>query len=101
MFTICINKWEHPLPLHLLLLLLHHLYKTAQCVVTKALYVEAIKLYRLAAAKGYAKAQFNLGLSYVCGNGISVDKVEGLRWMKLAAENGSQEAIAFLKSHHQ
>jgi len=36
-------------------------------------------------------------------NGVSVDinKVEGLKWIKLAADNGSPQANAYLKSLHK
>ncbi len=84
--------------------------------------VESMKWYRLAAAQGdaiaqynlgyayfkaqvnlgtaYFKAQVNLGTAYFKGEGVSVDKVEGLKWIKLAAENGCLEAVTFLEYHH-
>jgi hypothetical protein len=36
-------------------------------------------------------------------NGVRVDinKVEGLKWIKLAADNGSPQANAYLKSLHK
>jgi TPR repeat protein len=42
-----------------------------------------------------------LGVAYSNGNGVSVNKVEGLKWIKLAAENGFPKAIAFLRFHHE
>ena len=60
--------------------------------------VESIKWYRLAAEQGHADAQFNLGASYLEGNGIDIDNVEGMKWIKLAAKNGYQQAIKYMES---
>ena len=42
-----------------------------------------------------------IGAIYIKGEGVSIDLLEGLKWMKLAKENGSQEAVTFLQSHHE
>jgi hypothetical protein len=42
-----------------------------------------------------------MGALYLNGEGVDIDKVEGLKWMKLDADNGSPDAITYLKSHHQ
>ncbi len=36
-------------------------------------YVEAVRFYLLAAAQGYAHAQFNLGYMYQKGQGVAKD----------------------------
>ena len=51
-------------------------------------YVEAIKWFRSAAAKGYAAAQNNLGFVYENGMGLTTDYVEAAKWYKLAARQG-------------
>ena len=47
---------------------------------------------RMLAELGIASAQYNLGLSYSNGLGVSVDKVEALKWYRLAAEQGISQA---------
>ncbi|RLB71806.1 MAG: hypothetical protein DRH07_05860, partial [Deltaproteobacteria bacterium] len=53
---------------------------------------EAVKWYRKAAEQGDAKAQFNLGLMYVKGNGVTLDHVEAVKWYRKAAEQGVAKA---------
>ena len=45
-------------------------------------------MYRLGAEKGYAKAQYNLGVMHDKGQGVLQDYKEAFRWYKLAAEQG-------------
>ena len=47
---------------------------------------EVVRLYRLAAERGYAKAQSNLGLMYRNGQGVTQDYKEAVKWYRLAAE---------------
>ena len=50
---------------------------------------EAVRLYKLAADQGYAKAQRNLAISYLKGvGGLSKNEQEAARLLKLAAEKG-------------
>jgi hypothetical protein len=49
-------------------------------------YAEAVRLYRLAAEQGYARAQIDLGLMYGIGEGVTQDHDEEVRWLGLAAE---------------
>lgn len=53
---------------------------------------EVEKQYRLAAEKGDAVAQFNLGLMYAEGVGTPKNDVEGAKWYRLAADQGLAEA---------
>ena len=50
------------------------------------------KLYRLAAAQGYATAQDNLGLCYAKGEGVKQDYAEAVKWFRLSAEQGNATA---------
>ena len=59
--------------------------------MTKDLY-EAVKWFRKAAEQGHAKAQFNLGLCYDEGNGVTKDPVEAVKWYRKAAEQGDAKA---------
>ena len=47
---------------------------------------------RKLAELGNAKAQYNMGLSYFNGVGVGVDKVEAIKWYRLAAEQGNAGA---------
>jgi len=52
-------------------------------------YVEAARLYRLAAEQGHVRAQCNLGVMFDCGVGVKQDKAEAVRLYRLAAEQGN------------
>ena len=43
-------------------------------------YGEAVKWYRLGAAQGYARAQYNLGVMYENGLGVPKDDGEAIKW---------------------
>ncbi len=47
-----------------------------------------MKWYRLAADKGYATAQFFLGIMYDDGYGVPEDDTEAVKWWRLAADQG-------------
>jgi uncharacterized protein len=51
-------------------------------------YVTALRLLRPLAEKGYADAQYNLGVTYEQGLGVQ-DYREAVKWYRLAAEQGS------------
>jgi uncharacterized RDD family membrane protein YckC len=51
-----------------------------------------VKWYRLAAEQGCANAQYNLGLAYYYGRGVSKDNLQACGLIKLAAEQGLAEA---------
>jgi TPR repeat protein len=53
-------------------------------------YAEAVKWYRKAAEQNYARAQFNLGVSYAKGEGVAKNYVEGYKWVVLAAAQGDE-----------
>jgi TPR repeat protein len=53
---------------------------------------EAARWYRLAAERGYANAQVNLGIMYCAGTGVTEDTAEAVRWWRLAAEQGNVAA---------
>ena len=49
---------------------------------------EAVRWYRLAAAQGFAEAQFTLGLMYRDGRGVLQDSVIAHMWLIIASANG-------------
>lgn len=56
------------------------------------LYEEITKRWRRAAEQGYAKAQFELGVSYAEGQGLKQDNVRAFMWLSLAASQGHENA---------
>ena len=55
-------------------------------------YTEAARWFRLAAQKGHANAQFNLGQLYNLGQGLARDPAEAVSWFTKAAEQGFGDA---------
>ena len=48
--------------------------------------------WRKAAEQGYAGAQYNLGLMYYHGKGVSQDYEEAASWVRKAADQGDAAA---------
>jgi TPR repeat protein len=57
--------------------------------------VEALKWYRLAADRGNALAQYDLGARYANGQGMTQDYVRAHLWLNLSAARGNQEAVRY------
>ena len=55
-------------------------------------YSAAIKWYRMAADQGHAQAQYNLGVMYYYGQGVSQNTSEALRWFHKAQVQGEAKA---------
>jgi TPR repeat protein len=53
-----------------------------------------VRLYGLAAAQGYAAAQFNLGVMHEHGHGVDQDNAEAVRLYRLAAAQGYAAAAS-------
>ena len=53
---------------------------------------EAVRLYRLAAAQGHARAQSNLGVMFEDGRGVAKDDAEAVRLYRFAAAQGNAVA---------
>src|ERR1051325_9682305 len=51
-------------------------------------FAEALRWYRIAAEKGSAEAQFEIGVLYDTGQGVTQDPAEALRWYQRAADQG-------------
>jgi TPR repeat protein len=51
-------------------------------------HAEALKWFRRAADKGFAPAQYNLGLAYELGHGVPADEREAFKSYLMAAEQG-------------
>jgi TPR repeat protein len=55
-------------------------------------YATAFRIYHAFADKGLAVAQFNVALMYDNGQGISRDEAEAMKWYRLAADQGRDDA---------
>ena len=55
-------------------------------------YKTAFSFYKKAAEQGELAAQFNVGLYYDVGKGVTQDDAETVRWYKLAAAQGNSIA---------
>ena len=53
---------------------------------------DTVKWYRMSADQGDAQAQFNLGLMYANGTGVTQDYKEAVKWCRMAAEQGHAKA---------
>ena len=51
-----------------------------------------------AAEAGIAAAQYELGVAYVNGDGVEMDRMEGVEWLWRAAQQGKREAKADLRA---
>src|SRR5258705_8024788 len=55
-------------------------------------YATALRVYRSLAEQGLAVAQFNLGLMYDLGQGVAQNYPEAVKWYRLAADQGRDDA---------
>jgi uncharacterized protein len=55
-------------------------------------YGKAARLFRSAAEKGDPRAQYNLGILYIKGDGVAQDFVEAASWFRRAADQGFSRA---------
>lgn len=59
-------------------------------------HVEAVRLWRMAAEKGSAKAHYKLGWCYEYGNGVELNIEKAIEWYQKAAKQGYTEAQCHL-----
>ena len=58
-------------------------------------YASALRLWRPAAERGNARAQFNLGIMYNNGNGVPKDYATAHKWFSRAAAQGDETAAEY------
>jgi len=56
-------------------------------------YEFAIQMYQVAASWAYKPAEYNLGVMYARGQGVSADLPRAMAWMALAAERNDQHYV--------
>ena len=71
-------------------------YNIGWCYVKLEDYTRALPWFRKAAEKGYANAQYHLGLVYYYGDGVEIDYATAVQWFRKAAEQGDSDAQAYL-----
>src|SRR6476661_4860970 len=59
-------------------------------------YAKAVESFKKAAAQGNADAQFNLGVLYSRGRGVTQDYEQAANWFRKAAEQGDVPAQSML-----
>ena len=55
-------------------------------------YQKAFEIFKALAEQGSVDGQYNLGLMYGMGDGVSQDYAEAVKWYKKAAEQGNADA---------
>ena len=68
-------------------------YEQGQAALVAQDYKTAVTQFALAANKGHAGAQYQVGLCYEEGKGVDESRSEALKWFKQAAENGNADAM--------
>lgn len=63
--------------------------------------VRAAEWYHRAAERGHADAQYNLGFIYLLGEGVPTNPAEGLRWLRLAADQGELASLRLLADSYR
>src|SRR5450830_3436 len=64
----------------------------AKAAIAKGDFAKAARIYQQAAQEGDVKAEYNLGLMYLNGDGVKQDNAEALKWFKASANGGFSEA---------
>jgi hypothetical protein len=59
-------------------------------------FVTARRWWLEAAQRGYSQAQYNLGASYLNGDGGSTDRPSGIHWLREAADRGNGQAMIYV-----
>jgi TPR repeat protein len=61
-------------------------------------YAQAHHWYLQAAGQGHIRAQFNLGLMYLAGQGVRADAAQAWLWLTMAERAGFNAAARYLKN---
>lgn len=68
-------------------------YFDAVRAIQKKDYSFAVNMYQVSASWAYKPAQYNLGVMYLKGEGVPVDRPRAMAWMALAAERGDPQFV--------
>jgi TPR repeat protein len=67
-------------------------FESAMDALIKGEHREAYRVFKRLAKRDHAKAQYQLGMLYLFGKGVEQDSIQGISWLKEAANNGSYGA---------
>ena len=67
-------------------------FEQGQAAIVAQDYKTAITQFALAANKGHAEAQYQIGVCYTGGKGVKRDLSEAVKWYRKAAEQGFADA---------
>ncbi|WP_349953139.1 tetratricopeptide repeat protein, partial [Bacteroides finegoldii] len=67
-------------------------YKMGKCLGDKKEYTQAFEWWSKAAAQGFAKAEYNVGVCYENGMGVEKNTVKAFEWYSKAATQGFANA---------
>jgi hypothetical protein len=70
----------------------YYFYKGVEAIRKKD-YDFAVHMYEVAASWAYKTAEYNLGVMYLHGEGVPVDRPRAMAWMALAAERGESKYV--------
>ena len=63
-----------------------------QIILLQVVYSQSIEYIKSYAEKGDERAQCNLGMKYLQGDGVKKDLGEAVKWFKKSAEQGNTKA---------
>lgn len=67
-------------------------YEDAVSALTDGEYRQAYRGFKRLAQREHVKAQFQVGMLYLFGQGVKLDTEQGIHWLERAANNGSYAA---------
>lgn len=70
----------------------YYFYKGVEAIRKKD-YDFAVEMYQIAASWAYKTAEYNLGVMYLHGEGVPVDRPRAMAWMALASERGDSKYV--------
>ena len=68
------------------------LYNEAQALYQEGMYEKSIEKYKIAANQGSISAQWDLGIIYQNGRGVTKNYKEAIKWFSKAAQKGDKYA---------
>lgn len=60
-------------------------------------YKQAVEIWTVLAEQGDAEAQFNLGVLFKNGIGVTQNDTEAMRWLRKSAEQGYEHAMLIVE----
>ena len=90
--TLIVEKKEQTFHCHLSSIDVQTMCERGNACFDQSDYRQAVKWYRMAAERGNATAQTNLGYCYKTGKGVDKDAEQAVKWYRKAADQGNETA---------